>query len=252
MSDGPIPVLGPNDLKFTAEPSDFTGLVTGELGPLGTDQDGFDEVFNETATLAASAGPVLDSLDQDLADASAFLPEFDPAVATNLQFTLQPASDAADAALAVFNVAVPPDPTGGTTTQTGCKPGTVHSGLTIGKKDPTPYPKVNVVPPYTYSDSYPVMCTGDTPVTGTVQSGTFTIDRSNYGTAELIHGDPAIFSMKMVKLNDAGKSWLEHVDLTVTPAKEGRFTAVIYYNRNGGNQFGGQHTYAYNVTIVKP
>src|SRR5882762_5758758 len=99
MSDGPIPLLGPNDLKFVPEPSDFTGLVGSELGTLGTNQDGFDALFNDAAALVSDAGTVLDSSDQDMADASYMLPEFDPAVPTNLMASLQPASDAADVAL---------------------------------------------------------------------------------------------------------------------------------------------------------
>lgn len=112
MSDGPIPLLGPDDLKFVPEPTDFTGMVGNELGSLGTNADGFDVIFNDAAALASTAGTVLDSFDQELADASAFLPEFDPAVPTNLMASLQPASDAADTALAQYNVEVPPDPTG--------------------------------------------------------------------------------------------------------------------------------------------
>jgi hypothetical protein len=114
MSDGPIPLLGPDDLKFVPEPSDFAGLVGNELGTLGTNQDGFDALFNDAAALASGAGAVLESFDQELADASFQLPEFDPSVPTNLMASLQPASDAADTALADYNVQVPPDPTGGT------------------------------------------------------------------------------------------------------------------------------------------
>jgi hypothetical protein len=252
MASGPIALLKPTDLQFVAEPSGFADLLAGELGNLGTSQDGFSEIFDEAAILASEAGSVLASFDSHLADAGIILPAFDNTGATDQAALLQPAADATDAALNEFNQLVPPTPTTGTAKSTGCAPGSVHGGLTIGKTDPNPYPKVSVNPPYTYMKNYPVMCTDNAKVVDTVVTGMFSPSDGNTGTAELISGDPAIFSFALVKRNDLGSSWLEDVVLTITPAKAGRFTAVIYYDRSGGNQFGGHHTYAYNVTIVKP
>jgi hypothetical protein len=252
MSTGPIPPLAPDDLKFVAEPSDFTGLVGSELGNLGTDQDGFDEIFNDAATLAATAGAVLDSNDQDLADASFALSAFDENETTNLLAGLQPAADAADTALAQFNTDVPPDPTGGTAAGSGCPAGTVVDGLTVGQPDPNPYPPVTIATPYGFGATFPVMCTGDAPASLVTYTDNFTIDGLISGTADLIFGDTAIFSLSMRKRNDQGRSWLEDVILTIKPAKQGRFTAVIYYDRDTGNAFGGKHASAYNVTIVDP
>lgn len=252
MASGPIPLLKPTDLQFVPEPGGFADLLAGELGNLGTSQDGFSEIFDEAAILASEAGSVLASFDNHLTDAGIVLPASDNTAAADTAALLQPAADSTDAALNEFNALVPPAPATGTAKSTGCAPGSVHGGLTIGKTDPNPYPHVAVTPDYIYQTNFPVMCTNDSPAVEQIKEGTFTSDHANWGSAELIYGDTAIFSLAMLKSNDLGSSWLENVKLTITPAKAGRFTAVIYFDRNGGNQFDGPHTWAFNVTIVKP
>jgi len=255
VSDGPIPPIGPDDLKFVPEPSDFTGLVGNELGTLGTNQDGFEEIFNEAATLAAGASTVLESLDQDLADASFNLPEFDPAVPTNLMASLQPASDAADTALAQFNVDVPPDPTGSTPGPTPstkpCEPGTIVDGLTIGKPDPHPYtplPGVTYVPGY----SLPVLCTGDNPADMFIDQQSYEPKGQPTATITLASGDPKIFSVVVFDNTPAASpSALGYRNMFVraTPAKAGRFQASVKVT-GGGKSPNTPVLYGANVTIV--
>ena len=100
---GPIALLSPEDLNFIATPPPFSDLVASDIGNLGTDQDGFDAIFNDAALLASQAPDVLASLDGELTGAGAVLPEFNNAEATALAADLQPASDATDTALNDYN-----------------------------------------------------------------------------------------------------------------------------------------------------
>jgi hypothetical protein len=252
MSDGPIPLIGPDDLKFVPEKTDFTGMVGSELGTLGTNQDGFDAIFNDAAALASSAGAVLDSMDQDLADASFQLPEFDPAVPTNLMASLQPASDAADTALAQFNTDVPPDPTGGTPGgpgTPGCPVGTVVGGLTIGHPDPTPYPLLPNVPPGRVHDQ-PVMCVNDPPLDTTILVEIEAPNDPFKFNIRLLSGDPAIF--KAHNFDPApipnGDDHRRQCNVLITPSKAGRFSCVTATSGVASYDEIDQT----NVTIVQP
>jgi|SRR6267142_325459 len=235
----------------------YSQIFHDTMGDAGTPADGFDATFAQMALMTSSAASIADLDATDLQSVTDIASGFNNADEGDLALSLQPAQDATDAALSDYHTVVPPTvtPTGtisGGPAASVCKPGQVVAGLTIGQKDPNPYPVVKVNPPYVYSTSMPVMCLGDASGVFTVQTGTFTADQSNYGTARLLFGDPAIFSLALNKYNDLGSSWLEDVLLTVTPSKAGRFTAVVYYDEAGGDQFGGQHTWAYNFTIVAP
>jgi hypothetical protein len=252
VSNGPIPPIGPDDLKFVPEGSDFAGLVGNELGTLGTNQDGFDALFNDAAALASTAGAVLDSSDADLEAASAFLPEFDPTVPTNLMASLQPASDAADTALAQFNVDVPPDPTGGTPTgpgTAGCAPGTVIGGLTIGKPDPNSYPTAQGVPNLDYHVKLNTMCVNDPPQDTVINTSTITNNGRHWSESKIWAGDTTIFSTYASKRNDNGDSYLRDGHLVVTPRKAGRFSFVIEF---WGTDNGWNGVQQFDVTIVDP
>lgn len=214
MSDGPIPLIGPDDLKFVPEPSDFSGLVGSSLGTLGTDQDGFDAIFNDAAALASSAGAVLNSFDQELADASFNLPEFDPTVPTNLMASLQPASDAADTALAQFNVEVPPDPTG-----SGSGSGSGGTGGTAQDCK---------APAGTRTRSFGTIALNAKPADLLIGSGYTSSREDTIPGVSLNCGDPNIFSIHQVTTRvgyggNVGPVDQTDIYLRVTPTKAGTF-----------------------------
>jgi hypothetical protein len=252
MSDGPIPLLGPDDLKFVPEPSDFSGLVGNELGTLGTNQDGFDAIFNDAAALASTAGTVLDSMDQDLADASFNLPEFDPSVPTNLMASLQPASDAADSVLNDYNTVTPPDPGGVNPPPppppTGTPPGTTIGGITIGQPDPNPYPAIPG-PSGSPALKLGAMATDNTPTDVAINTEYGIHPDPVVQSTSLLSGDAAIFSLVYTDTIASGVNQSYRTFyLRVTPAKAGRFGALV---KLAGTPTGDYYS-RYNVTIVKP
>src|SRR4029077_20239404 len=114
MSEGPIPLIKPTDLRFVPEAIDLQSILNDQLGQLGTDQDGFDQILNDTITLSAEAGTILANLDGDLNAAAAVVPEFGTTAPADLAASLQPASDAADTVLNDFTQSVAPTPDQGT------------------------------------------------------------------------------------------------------------------------------------------
>lgn len=116
MSNGPIPLIADTELEFAPVQTDFTGLLAGELGNLGTDHDGFDTLFNDAASLAADAGTALESFDGDLTDMGVAVPQADSSNATAQLAELQPAAAAIDASLNDYTALNPvpvPDAGGG-------------------------------------------------------------------------------------------------------------------------------------------
>jgi hypothetical protein len=241
MSDGPIPLIGPDDLKYVPVASDFSGMVADELGDLGTAADGFDAIFEEAANLAGEAGSILSSFDQDLADASTNLAAFDPTETTNILAGLQPASDATDAALAGYNSDIPPDPTASTTSGTGSGSGgqtEPFCSLPLTLSDPTDFPdlprnqvaylaqgQVGCIPPNTQliSHYFPPYGYFLSPI----------VVRS---------GDPAVFTFSVLQgshdPNDQ-TNYGDEIDIAVNSAKAGRFLARIgLYEENGNADLG--------------
>jgi hypothetical protein len=231
VSSGPIRPLAPEDLRFVPEPPEFETLAAQHLGSLGTDQDGFDSVFNDAFSLTGTATAALASFDPDLTDASTVAPEFDNTEGANLAADLQPASDAADAALEEFNLAVPPVPDSGTSSGSG--DGSTGGGGSVSTASFT-------------ADEFPgTQCTGPIDTIQTIRVGATPwvehIPLSVTGarqyqllSAVMESGDPAIFSVQMSidtfdrqVLNDA-------VEVIVHPVKSGRFTCVAHLTYAGG------------------
>lgn len=224
MSNGPIPPLGPNDLKFTAEPTDFAGLVAGELGPLGTSHDGFDDIFNETATLASGAGAVLDSIDQDLADASFGLSAFDPTETTNLMASLEPAATAADSALAVFNSAVPPDPTGGSGST---PPGGGATPIDTRSYQPSDFPGIQCSSVQGPLYGFAALHVGDAARSNTLNVPLLVSPGRHVQSLTLLDNPEGIFSVAVSPESSSSIATGDRIVITVHPKSAGRKTCVV-------------------------
>jgi hypothetical protein len=230
MSDGPIPLIQPNQLEFVAEATDFSGILSDNLGNLGTDSDGFDQYLSDTVDLLSAAGTILDTLDGDLNAAIAVLPEFDTTAPADLAASLKSASDAADTVLSDFTQSVAPAPTQGTGTPPpktiGCPIGTVVDGVTTGKPDPTPYPAIPGVA-YNFTRTANAMCTDNAPQDVWLADEYETNSGPLHFSAKLDSGDPTIFSIVTVDSNQGGGQLIRRLYVRITPSKAGRFQATV-------------------------
>jgi len=249
MSDGPIPLIKPTDLQFEPELTDFTGILSDNLGQLGTDQDGFDQILNDTIDLTSAAGTILDSLDGDLNAAAAVVPEFDTTAPADLAASLQSASDAGDSVLNDFTQSVAPTPTQGTGTPppktVGCPAGTVVDGVTTGKPDPNPYPPIANLHS-NYNQTANVMCTDNDPQKILVGQEYETNSGPLHFTVTLDTGDKSIFSIATEDTDHGGGQLQRNLFAVITPAKAGRFQASFTPKGNPA----GPPRFGINVTIV--
>jgi hypothetical protein len=245
MSDGPIPIIQLASLQFVPEPTDFTGILNDNLGQLGTDQDGFDQILNDTMTLAGEAGAILATFDSDLSAAAAVVPEFDTTAPADLAASLQTASDAADSVLNDFTQSVAPAPQQGTgkppAATVGCPAGTVVNGLTTGQPDPNPYPPIPGVP-FNFTYLANVMCTDNEPQKILVSQEYETYSGPLHYTSVLDTGDPTIFSIAVEDQDHGGGQLQRNIFVVITPSKAGRFQATVtstgesnYQVKNGIN-----------------
>jgi hypothetical protein len=230
MSNGPIPLLSEEQLRFVPEPPVFTSLVAQEIGDHGSDADGFDVEFNEAAALAAAAPAALASFDQHLTDAGVVVPEFDTAEAAALGADIQPASDAADASLHDFNTtlsgAVGTGPVG---------PGTGGSPPVVGGRDPvdaSDFPGVAC----SLIDAVPNMKVGDAALTTRLSNSIAQEQQPNAVFGNLDSGDAAIWSIRVFPDPPGGlhttdpivnPPFIYFIEVTITPQTAGKFRAVV-------------------------
>jgi hypothetical protein len=230
MSDGPIPLLTPEKLRFIAEPPEFTSLVAQEIGDHGSDADGFDVVFNEAASLAAAAPAALASFDQHLTDAGVVVPEFDTAEAAALGADIQPASDAADASLHDFNTtlsgAVGTGPVG---------PGTGGSPPVLGGRDPV---DASDFPGMACSliDAVANMKVGDAALTTRLSNSIAQEQQPNAVFGNLDSGETDIWSIRVFPDPPGGlhttdpnvnPPFIYFMEVTINPLRAGKFRAVV-------------------------
>jgi hypothetical protein len=239
MSNGPIPLISPTALQFVPEATDFQQILNDELGQLGTDHDGFDQIFNDAANLVSEAGTILDTLDGDLNAASAVVHEFDTTAPADLAATLQPAADAADTVLNDFTQSVAPTPQQGTGGGSG-------AGGGAGTQDCS-------APAGTNTTALPAMKAGDPPKTIEIDSEYIPFHERATLRIRLGCGDPAIFSTSMTNLpvGSAGQAFTDHTRtlyFQVTPSKAGTFKAKVTEITDLGETTNYDDTY-YQVTI---
>ncbi len=105
-----IPLLDQPLFSAALDQSEFTRIVSEQLGDLAGPADGFDEEILQLAALADAAASVIPSIDPDLSDAEAIAPAFDIDEETPLAADLATAISDGDAVLGAFDAELLPAP----------------------------------------------------------------------------------------------------------------------------------------------
>ncbi len=105
-----IPLLDAPLFTPATDQSQFTRIVSDNLGDLAGPADGFDAEILELAALADAAASVVPSIDPDLLDAEAVVPAFDIDEETPLAVDLAAAITDGDEALGNFDAELLPTP----------------------------------------------------------------------------------------------------------------------------------------------